>query len=327
VKTILKMGTALIRTQMRSLVMREQWHVGIVKAPIASFLESEKQPAVEWLADVPRTRFFSDPFAIKRGDEIVILFEDFDQMSFRGGISAVRSNDNGQTFSDAMRVTGGVFDASVHKAYPYVFEYQGEVYCVPETWEANEIALYRATDFPLKWERVGPLLEGVGGVDATPFEHQGRWWMFYARRESGSNLKLYLASAPALNGPWSPHPQNPIKTDIGSARPGGTPFAHNGILYRPAQRSTHTYGGEIVIHKVVKLTETEYDEIPVRRLTPTGHGRYSAGFHTLAAAGDVCVVDGKRFVAIPSILPRMIAEKTASLIRNFSRTRTLENIR
>ena len=317
-KTILKMGGALIKMHVQSLVMREQWHIGIVKTPIASFLESETQPDVQWLVDLPRTRFFSDPFAIKRGNEIVILFEDFDQLSFRGRISAVRSNDNGCTFSDAMPVKGSVFDASVHKAYPYLLEHEGEVYCVPETWEANEIALYRATDFPLKWERVGPLLEGVGGVDATPFEYEGRWWMFYARRENGSNLKLYLASAPRLKGPWSPHPQNPVKTDIGSARPGGTPFVHNGTLYRPAQHSTHTYGGGIIIHKVVKLTETEYEETQFRHLRPTGHGRYSAGFHTLAAAGDMCVVDGKRFVAVANVLPKMIAEKTTSLRRAFS---------
>jgi hypothetical protein len=317
-KSILKMGAALIKTQMQSLLIREQWHVGIVKAPIASFLESTTEPTVQWLPDPPRTRFFSDPFAIKRGDEIVILFEDFEQLSFRGRISAVRSNDNGRTFSEAMPVSGSVFDASVHKAYPYLLEDQGEIYCVPETWEANEIALYRAVDFPLKWERVGPLLEGVGGVDATPFEHEGRWWMFYARRENGSNLKLYLASAPRLEGPWSPHPQNPIKTNIGSARPGGTPFAHNGTLYRPAQDSTHTYGGGIVIHRVVKLTATEYEEAPVRSLRPMGHGRYAAGFHTLAAAGDICVVDGKRFVAVPRVLPKMIAGKIASLLRAIS---------
>jgi len=317
-KTIFKMGVALAKSQMQSLLIREQWHVGIVKAPIASFLDSATQPSVEWLPDLPRTRFFSDPFAIKRGREIAILFEDFDQLSFLGRISAVRSNDNGRTFSEVMPVTGSVFDASVHKAYPYLLEYEGEVYCVPETWEANEIALYRAVDFPLKWERVGPLLEGVGGVDATPFEHEGRWWMFYTRRENGSNLKLYLATAPRLEGPWLPHPQNPIKTDIGCARPGGTPFVQNGTLYRPAQDSTHTYGGGIVIHRVEKLTLTAYEETPVRRLRPLGHGRYSAGFHTLAAAGDICVVDGKRFVAVPKVLPKMIAAKVAALVRAFA---------
>lgn len=313
--TFLSMGAAFIKTQLQNVLIRDQWHVGVVRAPISSFVESADQPDVEWLPDLPRNRFFSDPFAIKRGNEIVILFEDFDQHSSRGVISAVRSTDNGRTFSEATPVTGSVFNAPVHKAYPFLLEYQGSIYCVPETCEAGEIALYRAVDFPLKWERVCPLLEGAGGIDATPFEYQGRWWMFYATQEGGSNLKLYLASAPQLEGPWAPHPQNPLKTDIGSARPAGTPFMHNGALYRPAQDSTRTYGGGIVIHRVVKLTATEFEETPVRRIAPARHGRYSAGFHTLAAAGDICVVDGKRLIAVPELLPKMIASKVASMAR------------
>ena len=142
--------------------------------------------------------------------------------------------------------------------------------------------------------------------------------MFYTDRDRGSNVKLYLAMAPKLDGPWYPHPGNPVKTDISSARPGGTPFVHEGVLYRPAQDSTHTYGGGLVIHRVNKMTAIQYDEEVVCRLAPGRNGRYSSAFHTLAAAGELSVVDGKRYVALPEVLPILLRDKFRALIQRIA---------
>jgi hypothetical protein len=141
--------------------------------------------------------------------------------------------------------------------------------------------------------------------------------MFETTRDRGSNGNLYLAFAPELLGPWSTHPANPVKTDISGARPGGTPFLHKGSLYRPAQDNTHTYGGGLTLHRVLKLTPTAYQEEFVSVLAPKHHGRYADGFHTLAAAGDLTVVDGKRFILMPQVLPAMLREKFRSIVRRF----------
>ena len=33
--------------------------------------------------------------------------------------------------------------------------------------------------------------------------------------------ELHLYSAPGILGPWKPHPRNPVKSDVRSARPAG----------------------------------------------------------------------------------------------------------
>lgn len=316
-----KMPLSSISRHLRELFVGEQWHIGIVRSPIHSFLEPRREFAVEWLPALPRTRFFADPFAVQRGSELVILFEDFDQVKGKGSISAIRSLDGGHTFSDPIPLSGSVFDdPRVHKSYPFLLQRDGEVFCIPETWEKNEIALYRAVQFPERWERVCPLMENVDAVDPTVFFHEDRWWMFYTTRKAGTNLNLFLASAPALEGPWSPHPLNPVKTDISGARPGGTPFVHDGVLYRPAQNSGKTYGGSLKIYRINRLTPDEYEEELVRQISPEGHKPYTRGFHTLSAAGDLCVVDGKRFLFVPERIFSVLKTKLQSL-----RTRILRS--
>ena len=319
VASVCKMAFSFLRRHFRELFISEQWHIGIVRSPIHSFLDPQQKLTVEWLPALPRTRFFADPFAVRRGSELVILFEDFDQVKDKGAISAIRSVDGGRTFSDPIPLSGGIFDdPSVHKSYPFLLERDGQVFCVPETFEKNEIALYRAVQFPERWERVCALLPGVDGVDPTVFLHEDRWWMFYTTRKTGTNLKLFLASAPALEGPWSPHPSNPVKTDITGARPGGTPFLHGGVLYRPAQNSGVTYGGSLNIYRITKLTPTEYAEEFVCQITPDLFGSenqhpYPRGLHTLSVAGDLCVIDGKRFLFIPERLLLILKSKLRSL--------------
>src|SRR5208282_1570352 len=106
------MPLSSLSRHLRELFVAEQWHIGIVRSPIHSFLDPQQKLPVEWLPTLPRTRFFADPFAIQRGAELVILFEDFDQIENKGSISAIRSFDGGHTFSYPIPLSGAVFDDS-----------------------------------------------------------------------------------------------------------------------------------------------------------------------------------------------------------------------
>src|SRR3546814_4411057 len=48
---------------------------------------------------------------------------------------------------------------------------------VPECCASGQIRLYRASAFPHRWEFVGALRDDAG-AEPSPFEHDGRWWMF-----------------------------------------------------------------------------------------------------------------------------------------------------
>ena len=276
----------LIRSQWTGLTAAAIWTVGVAEAPIASVLEGNL-PAIRWFPEQGASRYLADPFPLSTNGGLWALVEDYDYRSHRGLISALDLND----WDSLPRP---VIDAGVHASYPYVFEWEGTLWCVPETYQAKEVRLYRAVEFPDTWEHHATLIKGVAALDSTVIHHDGLWWLFCTDRDAGSNNKLRIWFSSRLEGPWTPHPRNPVKTDVRSSRPAGTPFVSNGILYRPAQDGSDSYGGSITINRVDQLTPTKFVEEVVARIDPPGHGRYRDGLHTISAIGDRIVLDGRR---------------------------------
>ena len=68
---------------------------------------------------------------------------------------------------------------------------------------------------------------GVGvvglAVDASLLKHEGRWWMFYAviGPDKRDQRELHVAFADSLQGPWTPHAANPVRSANDGARPAG----------------------------------------------------------------------------------------------------------
>jgi hypothetical protein len=298
-----------VRTAMRRLgdmkgwlFHHAQWNVGIVDQPIHAFLAADFKPQVHWLPEPAKDRFVADPFALAAKDGgLTVLVEEYDFNTAKGHLSVTDWRKGGPPGGFARMMSH-----PVHLSYPYTFEHEGGVYCIPEMSQANRVELYRATDFPMAWERVATLLEGFDAVDATVFQHEGRWWMFCARTHQNQWIKLYAFHAEQLTGPWQPHTGNPLKTDIRSSRPAGTPFVHEGRLYRPAQDCSRAYGGAVSINLVSRLTPTEFEESVCRVFALDEAEPYSAGCHTLSAAGGRTVIDGKRLIFQPSEFRREV---------------------
>jgi hypothetical protein len=106
----------------------------------------------------------------------------------------------------------------------------------------------------------------------------------------------------------------PAKIDVRSSRPAGTPFEHDGILYRPAQDCSEFYGGRVIINRVNTLTPIDFAEEPVAVIDPYRDGPYSDGIHTLSGAAGAVVVDGMRRVFIGRH-PSMVAHKLRRAVR------------
>lgn len=283
----------------RKLFYADRWNIGIVEQPVSDFLEPAPEPPVRWLPAPPRDRFYADPFALPGDEDMHILFEDFDFYRSRGRISSVSIGGDGPSEPRP------VMEMPIHLSYPYIVENEGEMYCIPETGERNEVALYRAHQIPSGWEKAATLIEGFRGVDSTVVLYEERWWLFATDGADGPNHKLHLWYAPALEGPWTPHPLNPIKTDIRSARPAGTPFICDGELYRPAQDCSRGYGGRISLNKITTLTPVTFAEEHVRFIEPFAATPWHDGVHTIAAAGKITIVDGMKKIFIgshPSLL-------------------------
>lgn len=166
---------------------------------------------------------------------------------------------------------------------------------IPETSAARTIELYRAVEFPWRWELHSTLVEGVQASDATPFVHDGRWWITATVGFGGSTSdSLCLWSAPDLWGPWAPHKNNPVLVDIASARPAGHVHIRDGHLVRPVQDSRDGYGTAMALAEITRLDDEGFEQRIVAQYHP-GSAWPGRKLHTFNTAGGVEVVDGSRF--------------------------------
>jgi hypothetical protein len=204
-----------------------------------------------------------------------------------------------------------VLETGCHLSYPFVFEWQGEVYLMPETSANRTLELYRAEEFPWRWALDRVLMRGVSVVDATLLRHAGRFWLFANRAVRGARLHdelcVYHSDTPL--GPWEPHAANPVISDVRRARPAGRFLWVGDRLLRPSQDCGARYGHAICLNQVEELTTTTYREVPVGRLGPDWMPRGLAT-HTLNSDDAYEVLDVKlrlprRFVS--GLLPWTLA--------------------
>lgn len=280
---------ARLSVQWDRLFRIEQWRVGVARAPVESFLQEGPAPIIEWLPNPGPTEFLADPFAASvRPDGLELLVERYDHRTDKGVIERLDWSADGPAGALAPAI-----DDAGHHSYPYVLEWEGQTYCIPETASEREVALYQRKPDG-SWEKAAVLLEGVEAVDATVFRHEGRWWMMLTDLAWHRNGTLSAWYADDLRGPWTPHANNPIKSDIRSSRPGGPLFEHEGRLYRPAQDCSQTYGWRLALNRVLKVTPTQFEEEAVGWRQHHPNGPCPHGFHTLVGAEPFTLVDGKR---------------------------------
>ena len=284
------------------LTRHPDWNIGLIDAPIEQVAGLEV-PSVTWLP-LRRDHFAADPFGIEREGILHVFFEDYDQSTARGVIGHLAVAANGTVSEPEV-----VLDPGVHASYPFLVEYQGTVFMLPEVSAAGELVLYEAVEFPSRWRPVATLLPGVPAADATIVEFEGRWWMFATRADRGANQNLFLWHALTPMGPWEPHALNPVKTDARSARPAGTPFTAGGRLHRPSQDNSRIYGGRVVVNRVEILTPGDFVERRVGFVQPWPGSPYPDGLHTLSAVGGRTLIDGNRRHLVKSVLRLNIESK------------------
>ena len=288
-----RLPAALLRNVARrtsQALTRERWRIGVIEQPIGRVVEAFDPAAIQWM-DLPFDGFLADPFGIAGPDGgLIILAEAFAWKERRGRIAAIERGRNG-----ALTLAPTSLTHDTHLSYPQLIEHQGETYCLPESSARHRVQLFRALEFPGRWTPDSVLLDGFAGADATVIRYRERWWMFTGNHADQDEAKLFVFHAADLHGPWMPHALNPVKCDLRSSRPAGTPFiGEDGALYRPAQDCSRVYGGAVAVNRVTRLTPDEFEEVIATHLRPDLEGPCPDGMHTLSAAGDLTLVDGKR---------------------------------
>ena len=282
-----------IKFHSRELFCAEFWHSGIIRKPAADLVFSGApipEKDIAWLPSPGRSEYHADPSGFFDTGQLHLFFEDYDYKKMAAGISGYILDPSSGVFSEKKEILPG----NPHLSYPFVFLNDNIVYCIPESSSENRIWLYRYDEAAGRMMKDHILLDGIDAVDPTLVSFENSWWLFFTLK-SCSNTHLHIYYSPELRGPYLPHLQNPVKTDIRSARPAGRFFMHEGILYRPAQDCSRTYGNKVVINKVIRLSAKSYREEVAGVIGPLTFGRFTKGFHTFNAAGPFTLFDAKRY--------------------------------
>jgi hypothetical protein len=185
-----------------------------------------------------------------------------------------------------------VLERPYHLSYPFIFEYRGEFYMIPETAENRAVEVYRCLRFPNQWEFHKTLIPDVQAANTTLIEYSMRWWMFASIASKGGStqdeLHLFYTDDP-LSDAWTPHPMNPIVSDVRSAQPAGRIFRGDSGLMRPSRDSSLRHGYAVNLNSITKLTIHDYEEELLERIEPPNENILAV--HTYNRTDNLIVVD------------------------------------
>jgi len=274
----------------KNLFLLEQWNIGYIERSISELIDNDENFKINWFFPMSREFSYADPFPIKRHNDIYVFYEFLDFNKGKGEICSL-------VFNPSKKRTGDIKECMAkrfHLSYPFIIDNKDETYLIPESWKANEVALYKSIEFPNVWAKKAILLESIEAADPTLFVHNGLWWLCCTIGNQGWNQKLHIFYSETLFGPWCSHKKNPVKTDIMSSRPAGRVFNYGGLLIRPSQDCSKAYGRRIVLNKVTKLTPYEFEEEPLKIIEPSKGSGFEKGIHTINAIDNITIVDGRR---------------------------------
>ena len=240
--------------------------------------------------------FVADPFGYFKDDRWFLFYESMAVGSRKGKICVSQS-------SDLQSWTRGevILEEPFHLSYPQIFEFDDELYMVPETYEKGEIRLYRCTHFPLEWKFEKVLLP-IEAVDSTLLQCGNQWWMFVCDTpKSHDRLRLYYSDD--LKGEWTEHPQSPIyPKNNQNSRSAGKVMRYGDKIFRFAQDCSKFYGECVRAFEIEELNVSFYKEREIEMSPLIGPGSefwncismHHLDVHKLGKMDWIAFVDGRR---------------------------------
>ncbi|MCF8297585.1 MAG: hypothetical protein K9J13_08595 [Saprospiraceae bacterium] len=280
-----------IKFHYQELFCPEDWALGIIKKDIKSLIENgiqEKQ--IHWIKSNEPNKYFADGFVFEDDNKLQVFCENYDYKTEPANLMWLILDK--ESFKIIEKKV--VLDNKSHLSFPYVFKNDKNIYCLPEASASGKLELYIWNDKNKTLDFSKTLLPDFAAVDPAIFNHNNKWWIF-ANEKYNSNTLLNIFYSENLEGPYLPHILNPVKTDICSSRSAGQIIKNEKGIFRPAQDSASTYGSQIVINKIIKLNEHEFEEQAISFLSPKNLKNYRKGLHTLSFTDNYVLIDAKRF--------------------------------
>ena len=278
-----------LRFHLHDLFRQEDWDVAYANVPLRDFIKDPKAHEKDfvWFRRNRLNTYYADPFVITTEKDTYIFFESYNYKKGKGCICVALKSEKFKKHHEAL-------SEPFHLSYPFVFEENGTIYCLPEANESNRLTLYRFNEKELILEKDSVLMENIRAIDPTLYFKDGKWNLFLGHQKY-SNNKLFRYLSDDLHGPYEPYYNNPIKTDCQNARMAGAFFMDGESLIRPGQESVRYYGTAVRLNEVQVLSDDYYSESQISRIEPFSKCQFKQGLHTLNGNETMTVIDGKRF--------------------------------
>ncbi|NKB78244.1 MAG: hypothetical protein GKR96_14725 [Gammaproteobacteria bacterium] len=239
----------------------------------------------------PNDRFYADPFLVSRNNQQYLFCEELIYRKGHAHLSVGRL-ENGKLID-----MKPIIEEDFHLSYPFVFQDENEWYLIPESRTDKSVRLYRCVEFPYKWELAKKIMDNVELLDPTIYKQESTFFLFANKLNSqrtSSNELLCVFFSESIYGPWTPHPHNPVASDITNSRPAGNVFKHEGKLILPTQNCAPRYGYAVNFNEI-DISKDHFSMKRVAGLAPDWK-KGNLGSHTWNEDNGVIVTDGHRYI-------------------------------
>ncbi len=231
----------------------------------------------------------ADPFLFQYKGNIYIFAEMWINIKSKGVIAF--SKWDGQHFLEWVPV----IEENYHLSYPNIFMIDEDIYICPESNQKQEIYLYKAVDFPYKWEKKDIIANDGRYADTTFFYcHNDIYGLTYKLLEDRRDINGQLMIFKIENGKAVFLRENPISEDDGVARPGGKCIERGKLKIRVSQDCKEVYGKGLIFSEI-NFDGINYSERILRKVYPKDidyNKRYNLiGIHTYNELEGFQVID------------------------------------
>ena len=216
--------------------------------------------------------WLADPFLFEYGGKGYVFYEAFDLWTGKGNIGVSTLDPENKTLS----VPRIVLSRNYHFSWPNVFEYEGEIYMLPETCEDYRVKLFRAVNFPYEWTEDEILVNDIFSCDSIMLNDGNKRYLLtsdqYHNTPTGSYPSCYVKNTLFTfnpegsltlepDGKIDPFGKVVARGDYG-IRNAGQAFIAQGMLIRPGQDCRYKqYGRGIVFFRLNSIEPYEEEEL------------------------------------------------------------------
>ncbi|WP_019520886.1 glucosamine inositolphosphorylceramide transferase family protein [Faucicola boevrei] len=280
---------------------QEIWNIGIIRhdkpTKVDELTNICQDKKVYWLQE--KYHFQADPFLVEHNNHLYVFYEALNHTWVKGHLRCrvldLQMNELDDFAIDDINMLG------CHLSFPQIYYIDNEFYLMPESHENQAIYLFKATDFPKKWQKITqisdqPCIDSVLYFD----KNQGRYIIISNNQKT---LTRHLFVSQDLTEHWQKInlTDDFIQADNTHQRLGGGVIEIDKTLFLPMQEfDRKEYGKSLFIKHIILPSMENGQAITAWQETTECQIKsqsecYPDGLHTLNISEHYVIVDAKRW--------------------------------